>query len=355
MKTKAMTCTPGKIWLQLLADSYQRMHAGRTLAANWAARIVTCRECGKDMRVGPLCCHLANLHKIYQGQVVAKELHNWREGVVYEVKEGHGKLKCPFPLCTGKLTGVWMMQQQFHDLQPLNYITIPKEGRYPWCPLCGMQVDLQYPAHINTKECQVGTEQHHQQDMAVCSALALRQQFTVHGDVLEKVKVYQYLHCLLLQDDNDIQAVRSQLCKARGTWARVRQVLHKENAPPRTSAKFYKAIVQSVLLYGSKMWVPSKAVMARLEGFHICTVYRMAKEHVPCRGPYRQWNYPPSNKVLKECGMHIIQHYTDVWRQTITRYTVDCSIFAECKEADQRRSLMPRWWWWEQRMCLDNI
>jgi hypothetical protein len=64
-------------------------------------------------------------------------------------------------------------------------------------------------------------------------------------------------------------------------WERVGQVLHRENALPRTSAKFYQVIVQTVLLYGSKMCVLSKAVMARLEDFHICASYRMAKEHVP--------------------------------------------------------------------------
>jgi hypothetical protein len=50
--------------------------------------------------------------------------------------------------------------------------------------------------------------------MAVQSALALCKQFMVHGDVLEKVKVYRYLSPLLSQDDKDVQAVRSQLCKA---------------------------------------------------------------------------------------------------------------------------------------------
>jgi hypothetical protein len=73
--------------------------------------------------------------------------------VVYEVNEGYGKLKCPFPLCKGELTGGWMMQQHLCDLHPLDYITVPKEGRYPRCPHCGMQVDLQYLAHINMKEC----------------------------------------------------------------------------------------------------------------------------------------------------------------------------------------------------------
>jgi hypothetical protein len=185
-----MTCTPGKIWLQLPADSYQLMRAGRTSTVDWDARTVTCRECRKDMRAGSLSRHLVDLHEIYQGQVVAKELLNWREGVVYKVKEVYGKLKCLFPLCTGELTGRWMMLWHFCDLQPLDYITIPKEGRYPRCPCCGMQVDPRYLTHINTKECQAGTEQHHQRDMAVRSALALCQQFMVQRDVLGKVELY---------------------------------------------------------------------------------------------------------------------------------------------------------------------
>ena len=77
-----------------------------------------------------------------------------------------------------------------------------------------------------------GTARRHQRDMAVQSALALRQQFTVNGDVLERVELFRYLGRLLLQDDDDTQAMRSQLCKARGTWARIGQVLRRENAPP---------------------------------------------------------------------------------------------------------------------------
>jgi hypothetical protein len=136
-----------------------------------------------------------------------------------------------------------------------------------------MQVDPRFPTHINTKECSMGTARCHQRDMAVLSALALRQQFTVHGDVLERVKVFRYLGHLLSQDDNNVRAMQSQLCKARGAWARVGQVLQRENVPPRVSAKFSKAIVQSVLLYGRETWVLSPAVLARLEGFHTRTAY----------------------------------------------------------------------------------
>jgi hypothetical protein len=80
-KRKAMICTPGKIRLQLPADSYQWMRAGHTPAAEWDACTVTCRECGKDMRMGSLGHHFADLHKIYQGQVLANELLDRHEGM----------------------------------------------------------------------------------------------------------------------------------------------------------------------------------------------------------------------------------------------------------------------------------
>ena len=97
-KTQAMTCTPGTIRLQLPTKSYLRMRTGRTPADDWDARTVTCRECGKDMWASSLGRHLANLHEIYQQQVVAEELIDRQEGMVYEVLLGHGTLKCPFPL-----------------------------------------------------------------------------------------------------------------------------------------------------------------------------------------------------------------------------------------------------------------
>jgi hypothetical protein len=75
-KTQAMTCTPGTIRLQLPTDSYLRMRTGRTPAAEWDARTVTCRECGKDMRASSLGRHLADQHQFYQQQVVAEELYS---------------------------------------------------------------------------------------------------------------------------------------------------------------------------------------------------------------------------------------------------------------------------------------
>ena len=163
------------------------MCGGYTSTADWGARTVTCRECRKNIRASSLSRHLADLHEIYQQQVVAEELLNEQQGVVYRVGEGcAGPLCCPFPRCLGKLSSGWMMRRHFQDVHPLDYVVLPKEGRYPHCPRCGMQVNPRHPVHINSKECKTGTARRHQRDKAVRSALALQQQFTMNGDIWKR-------------------------------------------------------------------------------------------------------------------------------------------------------------------------
>jgi hypothetical protein len=115
----------------------------------------------------------------------------------------------------------------------------------------------------------MGMARRHQQEAAVASALAICCQLTVHDDTPERVEVFKYLGRMMAQDNNDVQAVRHQLRKAQGTWGCVGQVLRSENVTPRVPAKFYKAVVQAVLLYGSKTWNLTKAIPAWLEGFHV--------------------------------------------------------------------------------------
>ncbi len=120
-----------------------------------------------------------------------------------------------------------------------------------------MQVNPLYPCHRFSKECQVGVERKQQWEAAVTLALALRHQFSIDGEVLQRVEVFKYLGRLLAQDDDNIQAIRAQLQKARATWAWVGQVLRNKNVSPHIATTFYKAVVQAILLYDSETWVLS--------------------------------------------------------------------------------------------------
>jgi hypothetical protein len=354
-KTLTMICTPGRIRTQLSMESYRRMQRGQVMALEWNSRDVECRQCGKVLKASSLGCHLADVHDIYQQAVVAEGLLEVRPPVLYMVNEMSypGALSCPYPGCEGHLQDGWMMRRHFWDVHPLDLVKVPKEGRFNRCKRCGMQEHPAYPQHRLSKECQIGVEWKQQREAAVASALALQQQFLVQGNVLEQVEVFKYLGRLMSQDDDDIQAIRAQIRKARSTWAHIGQVLRSENVLPFVAARFYQAIIQAILLYGSKLWVISWTAMARLEGFHIRAAYRMAKKNKPKRGPNREWIYPRSEDVLKECGMKTMEEYILARGQTIAVYVATRPILDECRQGKDKRGAIPCRWWWEQPMDLD--
>ncbi len=72
---------------------------------------------------------------------------------------------------------------------------------------------------------------------------------------------------------------------------------------------FFKAVVQAVLLYGSKTWCLSPALLARLDGFQIKAGYRMARENRLKRDPDGNWRYPRSEDMLEECGLLKMEPY----------------------------------------------
>jgi hypothetical protein len=354
-KTLTMICTPGRIRTQLLTESYRRMQRRRVMALEWNSHDVECRQCGKVLKASSLGRHLADVHDIYQQAVVAEELLKVHPPVLYMVHEMSypGALSCPYPGCEGHLRDGWMMRRHFWDVHLLDLVKIFKEGCFNRCERCGMQIHPAYPQHRLSKECQTGVEWKQQREMAVASALALRQQFSMRSNILERVKVFKYLGCLMSQDDDDFQAIRAQIQKARSSCARIGQVLQSENISPFVAARFYQAIIQAILLYGSKSWVISWTAMARLEGFHIRAAYRMAKKNRPKRGPNREWIYPRLEDVLKECGMKTMEEYILACRQTIAVYVATRPILDECSQGKRKRGAIPHRWWWEQPMNLD--
>ncbi len=137
-------------------------------------------------------------------------------------------------------------------------------------------------------------------------------------------------------------------------WARVGQVLRAENTTPRVAAKFYKAVVQSVLIYGSKTWNLTRAVLAQLEGLHVRAAYKMARKYKPRKGLFGKWKYPSMKDVLEKYGLHSVEEYIQNCRTTIAMYVVNRPLYLECKEGERRRGSMPRQWWWEQELGLDE-
>ncbi len=106
--------------------------------------------------------------------------------------------------------------------------------------------------------------------------LALCKMFTAHGKELVRVEVFKYLGRLLAYNNNDARAVTRILEKARGVWASLSCTIRAENASPHVCGIFYKATVQSILLFGNETWNLSPVSLKSLEGFHLQATWHMA-------------------------------------------------------------------------------
>ena len=132
-------------------------------------------------------------------------------------------------------------------------------------------------------------------------------------------------------------------------------VLKGENASPKVCAKFYRAVVQAVLLFGSETWNLSESMIRQLEGFHIRAAWRMNREHVPRKeGGDGSWVYPSRADTLEECGMKTMREYIDVRRATVAAWVVDRPVYEACVGGERQRGSAPRKWWWEQELSLDS-
>ena len=127
-----------------------------------------------------------------------------------------------------------------------------------------------------------------------------------------------------------------------------------ENASPRVCGMFYKATVQAVLLYGSETWNLSPAMLRTLESFHLRAARRMTGL-MPSKAADGSWSYPDAERVLRKAGLHTINEYIEVRRNTILRFVADRPIYELCKEAERKRGTVNRQYWWEQSFELEEL
>ena len=94
------------------------------------------------------------------------------------------------------------------------------------------------------------------------------------------------------------------------------RVLERTGATVRAWGEIYKAVVQSVLLYGRESWVVTREMIKLLTAFHhwssLQILGMMAK-----RGSGREWKYPAVKKAIGSAGIHPIGVYIKKWKTTI--------------------------------------
>ena len=107
---------------------------------------------------------------------------------------------------------------------------------------------------------------------------------------------------------------------------------------------FYKALAQSVLLYGCETWQLTPALLAPLRGFH----HRVARQ-ITGKLPALQngqWVIPPIDEALDEAGLYPIEWYIRVQQSTLVDKVANRPLLTLCDGAERRSGYSQRSYWW---------
>ena len=119
---------------------------------------------------------------------------------------------------------------------------------------------------------------------------------------------------------------------------------------------FYKAIVQSVLLFGVETWTLTESMLKCLQGFHH-RVARQLSGLTASRLPHGAWQHHPAADALKTCGMYSMEEYINRRCKYLDRYITERPILALCRGAPYLSGTPTGkiYWWYREQFADGNI
>ena len=157
----------------------------------------------------------------------------------------------------------------------------------------------------------------------------------------------KYLGILLSSADDDCPVVIRNLTKARAVWRRILKILSREGVRPRVSGFFFKASVQSVLLFGEETWVVTPRI-GRVMGSFQHQVVRRLTSWLPHRRSDGRWEYISAETAREEAEFEPIETYIRRRQSTVTQYIATRTILDLWKTAERKWGAREGMQWWRQ-------
>ena len=117
----------------------------------------------------------------------------------------------------------------------------------PWWSLNGL--------HKSTAQYNKGVEKKRQRLAAEEAMAVASRTFSAYRRTLEMVSSLKFPGRVLWAADYDWSALIRNLTKVRVVWRRMWRILSREGAMSRVHGFLFKAVAQSVLLFGTEMWM----------------------------------------------------------------------------------------------------
>jgi len=352
-KTKAMVMMGGIPYHRISDEAYYHCMTGDGLASSDRHQLPTeCPDCGHFVRSSYLPTHRLHQHGTPLSQSRLETAHDPEPApdlYIVSMPTRKFKIDCPVPGCPGGATDRFSLRRHFMHRHLLDMLIIQEEGILGRCDQCGMFVTTDTPQelakHQRTKICIAGAARYAKRQHEVLQQTARHVRFIVDGNELESVHSFRYLGRMLCDDDNDWLAVSTNLKKARARWQMISRILSSEGANTRVMGLFYKAIVQSVLLFGSETWVLTKKMITALESFHHQCARTITRRYIR-QNADGTWTHPNTAETLAAASLFPITEYINRRRETITPFAESRWIYRQCLQSQPLPSNVNQLVWW---------
>ena len=334
---------------QEIYNTIERRQVRRGITISQKRRKVqSCHICGENIRVGSMKRHLLRQHDIkYDSKYQCRQVGATGTFQIDKIIRGESN-ECPIPGCSGGGKDRSTFYRHFCYRHPDADIVVKEDGELEKCESCGLRcINLQ--RHKNSKTCKQLTQRRRNELLQDLQAQANHVSFNINGKQIERVSNFRYLGRIISEDGDDTKSIKDNIKRARHRWNRLAQILKREGANPICMSRFYRTIIQAVLLYGADSWTISERNLNLLRSFHWRTVRHITGSHIQ-KITDKKWSYPDHEQLLKKCQLFPMDVYLERRRGTLrdyfNKYRKD--LFEELQSLNHHCYASNKKFWWEQ-------
>jgi hypothetical protein len=107
---------------------------------------------------------------------------------------------------------------------------------------------------------------------------------------------------------------------------------------------FYRAVIQSILLYGSETWHTTSQSLQKLETFHNKIARHITHRHIRKLANSEIWIYPNMELVLKDSGLLPLQEYIQKRKTTLLRWAQNRDIYHTARHLENNLLRNRKFW-----------
>ena len=342
-KSKIMINNIGNLQTRICKEAYSRRLEGKGLSyKERLTSMVNCPKCDKKMQMRNLENHLKKLH----GHELNFEIEDEQKPKKYKISSK--TCKCPVHQCPygHENKSNINLRRHFAYIHAQD-VLIFKEENMVRCVHCLMYINRnKLEKHLSSILCKNLTKRNKNIKLQRKNVEATNESFMINKKPVENVKEFKYLGRYMNAKNDDWSAITRNIEKSQKRWASVKRVLCRDKSSTRTMGYFYKAIIQSILLYGSESWVLTDSMLMKLEAFHKKIARNITNCHIrPDPQNEGEWIYPDTESVLKKASLLPIEEYIKRRKNTISQYAQnDSARFQQCLSYDESLSNKKYWW-----------